>query len=30
MGKLKQFDPAHAAAHGYNREDWDAVSDNPE
>ena len=25
----KQFDPAHAAAHGYTREDWDAV-DSPD
>ena len=26
----KEFDPIHAAAHGYTREDWDAVTDNPE
>jgi uncharacterized protein (DUF4415 family) len=25
----KEFDPAHAAAHGYTREDWQAV-DSPE
>lgn len=30
MTKAKKFDPAHAAAHGYTREDWDEVSDNPE
>jgi uncharacterized protein (DUF4415 family) len=26
---MKEFDPQHAAKHGYTREDWDAV-DNPE
>lgn len=26
----KDFDPVHAAAHGYTRADWDEVSDNPE
>ncbi|MGY2053246.1 BrnA antitoxin family protein [Methylobacterium sp. JK268] len=25
----KPFDPEHAAAHGYAKEDWDEVSDNP-
>lgn len=25
----RKFDPTHAAAHGYTREDWDAV-DSPE
>jgi uncharacterized protein (DUF4415 family) len=25
----KEFDPAHAAANGYTREDWDAV-DSPD
>lgn len=24
------FDPAHAEAHGYTKDDWDEVSDNPE
>ena len=27
---LKDFDPVHAAANGYTKEDWDEVSDNPE
>jgi uncharacterized protein (DUF4415 family) len=27
--KKTEFDPVHAAAHGYTREDWDAV-DSPE
>jgi uncharacterized protein (DUF4415 family) len=26
----KTFDPAHAEANGYTKEDWDEVSDNPE
>lgn len=26
---MKEFDPKHAAKHGYTREDWDAV-DSPE
>jgi len=26
---MKEFDPRHAAKHGYTREDWDAV-DSPE
>ncbi len=26
----KDFDPAHAAANGYTRVDWDEVSDNSE
>ncbi|KAB2761730.1 BrnA antitoxin family protein [Brucella anthropi] len=24
-----KFNPKHAAEHGYTKEDWDAVSDNP-
>lgn len=26
---MKEFDPKHAARHGYTREDWEAV-DSPE
>lgn len=27
---MNDFDAKHAAAHGYTRENWDEVGDNPE